>query len=49
MARRRDKAKVKDFATQMYQKAIFYYKKAAETGYPEAAYRITQVEEKMAR
>ena len=49
VARRRDKAKVKDFATQMYQKAIFYYKKAAETGYPEAAYRITQVEEKMAR
>ena len=49
VGRRRDKAKVKDFATQMYQKAIFYYKKAAETGYPEAAYRITQVEEKMAR
>ena len=49
VGRRRDKAKVKDFATQMYQKAVFYYKKAAETGYPEAAYRITQVEEKMAR
>ena len=49
VGRRKDKAKVKDFATQMYQKAIFYYKKAAETGYPEAAYRITQVEEKMAR
>lgn len=49
VSRRKDKAKVQDFATQMYQKAIFYYKKAAETGYPEASSRISQVEEKMNR
>lgn len=46
---RRDKEKVKEQTLELYQKAILYYRMAQETGYPEAAYRITQVEEKMAK
>jgi hypothetical protein len=32
----------------MYEKAILYYSKAQETGYPGAADRISAVREKMA-
>ena len=46
--RRKDREKVKDLSREMYQKAIVYYRMAQETGYPEAAYRISQVEEKIA-
>lgn len=46
---RRDKEKVKDLTREMYEKAILYYRMAQETGYPEAAYRITQVEEKISQ
>lgn len=49
VGRRKDKARVQAFADQMYEKAILYYRKAAETGYPEAAFRISEVEEKRAR
>ncbi|MBR1570512.1 MAG: hypothetical protein IJ651_07260 [Bacteroidales bacterium] len=47
--RRKDKEKVKDLAREMYEKAILYYRMAQETGYPEASYRITQVEEKISQ
>lgn len=46
---RKDKEKVKEQTHELYQKAILYYRMAQETGYPEAAYRISQVEEKMAK
>jgi len=45
---RKNKEKMKDLTRDMYEKAILYYRMAQETGYPEAAYRITQVEEKIA-
>ena len=32
----------------MYEKAILYYSKAKETGYPDAAERMAAVQEKMA-
>ncbi len=32
----------------MYEKALLYYSKAQETGYPDAAARITAVQEKIA-
>jgi chromosome segregation ATPase len=44
---RRDKEKVKAQVRELYQKAILYYRMAQETGYPEASYRISQVEEKL--
>ena len=47
VSRRKDKAKVKSLTLEMYEKAILYYSKAQETGYPEAAYRITEVKEKI--
>lgn len=47
VSRRKDKAKVKSLTLEMYEKAILYYSKAQETGYPEAAFRITAVKEKM--
>jgi chromosome segregation ATPase len=48
MSWRKNKEKMKDLTRDMYEKAITYYRMAQETGYPEAAYRISQVEEKMA-
>lgn len=47
VSRRKDKAKVKVLTREMYEKAIFYYSKAQETGYPEAAYQITEIQEKI--
>ena len=48
VSRRKDKAKVKSLTLEMYEKAILYYSKAQETGYPGAADRISAVREKMA-
>ena len=48
VSRRKDKAKVKSLTLEMYEKAILYYSKAQETGYPEASERIAAVKEKMA-
>ena len=48
VSRRKDKAKVKSLTIEMYEKAILYYSKAQETGYPDAADRIAAVKEKMA-
>ena len=45
---RRDKKEIKAFREEMYGKALLYYKEADEAGYPQAAYRITQVEAKKA-
>lgn len=45
---RKNKMKMANFQDSMYQKAILYYKEAQAAGYPEAAYRIAQVEEKLA-
>ena len=47
VSRRRDKIRVQEFRASMYHKAILYYRKAAETGYPESTYRISRVEEKL--
>ena len=33
----------------MYEKAIVYYRQAGAAGYPEAAFRISAVEEKLAQ
>lgn len=49
MSWRKNKEKMKDLTREMYEKAILYYRMAGETGYPEAAYRISQVQEKMAK
>ena len=49
MSWRKNKEKMKDLTREMYEKAITYYRMAQETGYPEAAYRISQVEDKMAK
>lgn len=49
VSRRKDKAKVQAFADEMYEKALFYYKQAAESGYPQAAGRMAEVEEKRSR
>ena len=48
VSRRKDKAKVKSLTIEMYEKAILYYSKAQETGYPDAAERLAAVKEKMA-
>ena len=48
VSRRKDKAKVKSLTLEMYEKAVLYYSKAQETGYPGAADRIAAVKEKMA-
>ena len=48
VSRRKDKAKVKSLTIEMYEKAILYYSKAQETGYPGAADRVTAVKAKMA-
>ena len=48
VSRRKDKAKVKSLTLEMYEKAILYYSKAQETGWPEAADRIAAVREKIA-
>ena len=48
VSRRKDKAKVKSLTLEMYEKALLYYSKAQETGYPDAADRIAAVKEKMA-
>ena len=48
VSRRKDKAKVKSLTLEMYEKAVLYYSKAQETGYPEAAERLAAVKEKMA-
>ena len=47
VSRRKDKAKVKSLTIEMYEKAVLYYSKAQETGYPGAAERIAAVREKM--
>lgn len=49
MSFRRNKRKMADFRNAMYQKAIVYYKQAEAAGYPEAAYRISAIEEKLAQ
>ena len=46
---RKNKRKMADFQDNMYRKAILYYQQAQNAGYPDAAYRIMQVEEKMAQ
>ena len=48
VSRRKDKAKVKSLTVEMYEKAILYYSKAQETGYPGAAERVEAVREKLA-
>jgi predicted nucleic acid-binding Zn-ribbon protein len=48
MSLRKNKRKMADFRNAMYQKAIVYYKQAEAAGYPEAAYRISAIEEKLA-
>ncbi len=45
---KKNKQKMANFQDNMYQKAIVYYKQAQAAGYPEAAFRISQVEEKLA-
>lgn len=45
---RKNKKKMAEFREAMYQKAIVYYKQAEAAGYPEAAFRITAIEEKLA-
>jgi chromosome segregation ATPase len=47
VSRRKDKAKVKSLTLEMYEKALLYFTKAAETGYPEAGTRMEHVREKM--
>ena len=47
VSRRKDKAKMRDLTHEMYDKAILYYTKASETGYPTAADRIPAVKEKI--
>lgn len=49
MSFRRNKRKMADFRNAMYQKAIVYYRQAEAAGYPEAAYRISAIEEKLAQ
>ena len=46
---RKNKKKVAEFREAMYRKAIVYYNQAQAAGYPEAAFRISQVEEKLAK
>lgn len=48
VARRRDRAKVRDLTLEMYEKAVLYYSKAQQSGYPEASFKITEVQEKIA-
>ena len=48
VSRRKDKAKVKSLTLEMYEKAILYYSKAQETGYPGASERLAAVKAKMA-
>jgi len=48
MSLRKNKRKMADFRNAMYQKAIVYYRQAQAAGYPEAAYRISAIEEKLA-
>ena len=48
VSRRKDKAKVKSLTIEMYEKAILYYSKAQETGWPGAGERLEAVREKMA-
>lgn len=45
---KKNKQKMANFQDNMYQKAIVYYRQAQAAGYPEAAYRISQVEDKLA-
>ena len=45
---KKNRQKIANFQETMYQKAIVYYRQAQSAGYPEAAYRISQVEEKLA-
>ncbi len=49
MSLRKNKRKMADFRNAMYQKAIVYYKQAENAGYPEAAFRISAIEEKLAQ
>lgn len=44
----RNRRKIADYQDSMYEKAILYYKQALAAGYPQAANRISQVEEKLA-
>lgn len=45
---KKNRRKMADFQDTMYEKAILYYKQAQAAGYPEAAVRISQVQEKLA-
>ncbi len=47
MSWRKNKEKMKDLTRDMYEKAVVYYRMAQETGYPEAAYRMARVQEKI--
>ena len=47
VSRRKDKKSMKAFTQDMYNNAILYYSQAQEAGYPEAAYRISAVQEKI--
>ena len=49
VSRRKDKKKVQEFTSEMYRKAILYYQQAQAAGYPEAAYRMAGVEEKLSQ
>ena len=46
---KKNKRKMAEFREAMYRKAIVYYNQAQAAGYPEAAYRISAVEEKLAQ
>ena len=47
MSLRKNKKKMAEFREAMYRKAIVYYNQAQAAGYPEAAYRISAIEEKL--
>lgn len=49
MSLRKNKKKMAEFREAMYEKAITYYMQAQQAGYPEAAFRISAVKEKLAQ
>lgn len=49
MSLKKNKRKMAEFREAMYRKAIVYYNQAQAAGYPEAAYRISAIEEKLAQ
>ena len=48
VSRRKDRAKVKSLTLEMYEKALLYYTKAEETGFPDASAKVTGIREKIA-